>query len=178
MANKTFSKILGIEPWLQTDDKWRWIGTSCGSNIGVEGCVITSVAMIFKKFGDNVDPKILTERLKSTHSDCPFDWDYASRVYKHPYKGKKSGKFDTFKGEMLDLIYNKGVPLMVRVPNHTVVISGFVGTLPVYDRDFPDLTQIKANMFLVNDPGKAKNVTLQDVIDQRGDFEYFNYYEK
>lgn len=146
--------------------------------MSAEGCIITSVAMIFKSFGDNVTPKTMLEKLKKSKADCPFNWLSAAKEYKHTYKDKTFGSFDKLKNSIFNLIVNSKIPIMVRVPGHTVVARGFNGTLPVDAKGNPDLSKITSNMILVNDPGSSKNKTLADVINQKGAVEYINYYTK
>ncbi|EST55258.1 hypothetical protein T458_08010 [Brevibacillus panacihumi W25] len=174
MARKTFSRNLRVEYFGQGDSPWGSRKTSCKDTMRSEGCIITSVAMIFKKYGDSVDPGILLDDMQP--KDCPFDWWVAASVYNHTYEGKTSGTFKQLRDEIFDLVYDQRIPIMLRVPNHTVVAVGFQGTLSVDEDGNPNYNEITPSMILVNDPGKASNKTLQDVIDQRGDFEYYNYY--
>ncbi|WP_064200086.1 C39 family peptidase [Brevibacillus brevis] len=179
MAVKQYSKVFDMQYWSQADEKWRSNYTSCGNTMKVEGCVITSAAMIFAFYGNKVDPEILQQQLKAVDgkADCPFDWAVAQKKYGHKYSGKFTGTFEKLKKDMMDCVINKGIPLMVRVPNHTVAIRGFSGLIEVVD-GFPRFELITPSMFLVHDPGNSKNKNLQDVIDQRGEFEYYNYYTK
>ncbi|MFS0556806.1 C39 family peptidase [Brevibacillus sp. 179-C9.3 HS] len=183
MSVKQFQRLFDIQYWSQADEKWGSVITSCGNSMRAEGCIITAAAMIFHSYGDKVDPLIVQKELRaikaqtaSGRADCPFDWASASKKYNHKYSGKFTGTFEKLKKDMMDLVMNKGVPLMARVPNHTVTIRGFSGLLPVIDH-WPNFEKITADMFLVHDPGNVKNKNLQDVINQRGEFEYYNYYE-
>ncbi|MFB0828182.1 C39 family peptidase [Brevibacillus laterosporus] len=176
MARKTFNRDLGITDWKQAEKPWGKEYTSCGQTMADEGCIITSVAMIFDSFGDDVDPYSLLEKLKKSRNDCDFNWSAAATSYKHKYKGKKSGSFNSIKADIFDLVVTDRVPVMVRVPGHTVIVTGFRGTLSVDTDGEPYYTEIDADMFLVNDPGYKKHTPLQDVIDKRGKVEYFNYY--
>lgn len=51
------------------------------------------------------------------------------------------------------------------------------GLIEVVD-GFPRFELITPSMFLVHDPGNSNNKNLQDVIDQLGEFEHYNYYTK
>jgi hypothetical protein len=178
MATKeTFHRDLGTTSYKQFDSKWADQPTSCGGTIKSEGCFITSVAMIFHSFGDtNVDPSTLQIALEPY--DCPFYWTVAADKYGHTYHGKTYGAIEELKYDMFDLIYNQGIPVMVHVPGHLVVVKEFYGTLTVDDQGNPFLNEITPDMFKVNDPGSSYNDDLQDVIDQRGEVEYYNYYTK
>lgn len=176
MARKTFSRDLGVQYWSQAKSTWGSERTSCGGTMKSEGCVITSVAMIFDHFGDSIDPLILLNKLKPTGDDCAFDWWVAESKYGHNYEGKTSGSFNNLKADIFDLVYNQRIPIMIRVPNHTVVAVGFQGTLTVDVDGEPYVSEITPEMILVNDPGNSGNTTLQDTINQRGNVEYYNYY--
>ncbi|NNV01205.1 C39 family peptidase [Brevibacillus sp. MCWH] len=176
MATKTFSRDLGTTSFKQFDSKWASKTTSCGGTMRSEGCYITSVAMIFNSFGDNVDPGTLLDNLKNTGKDCPIDWNAAASRYSHTYHGKMSGTFDKLKADIFDLIVNERIPVMIHVPNHLVAAKGFKGTLSVDVDGSPYYSQITPEMILVNDPGSSSNQTLQDVINQRGAVDYYTYY--
>lgn len=181
MAKKTYNVDLKTPSFKQFNDgtnKWYSKKTSCGGTIGEEGCFLTSTAMIFKGFGDNVDPGTLTDKLKSDYkgADCPFAWDTAAKAYSHTWHNKTNGSFDNIRDDLFELIVNSRIPVMVHVPNHLVVVKGFSGTLTVDIDGYPYYTEITASMFKVNDPGSSKNTTLQDVITQKGKVDYITYY--
>jgi hypothetical protein len=176
MATKLYNRDLGTKSFKQTDKTWASKITSCGGTMHSEGCYITSVSMIFYSFGDNIDPGKLLDKLKPLGKDCPLDWDVAASQYSHTYHGKTSGTFDKLKDDIFDLIVNQRIPVIIHVPNHTVVAKGFYGTLPVDADGNPYYNQITPDMILVNDPGSSSNKTLQDVINQRGAVDYYNYF--
>lgn len=180
MATKTYQSDLKVKSWKQFDSSWASLKTSCGGTMKSEGCFITSVAMIFHSFGDSsITPKTLMETLKAEKkADCPFNWYTAATKYKHTYKGKSEGTFDKLKGQIFNFMNVYKVPIMIHVPKHLVVATGFKGTLPVDANNKPDLTKVTPAMILVNDPGSSNNSTLADVIKQRGAVEYYVYYTK
>ncbi|WP_059171967.1 hypothetical protein [Bacillus sp. FJAT-27445] len=176
MATKTYNRDLLTPSFKQFDTTWGSKITSCGGTMKAEGCIITSVAMLFKGFGDSLNPGTFLDALKPTGADCPFNWLSAANKYGHSYHDKTTGTFSALKGNIFDLIVNKGTPVLIRVPGHTVVAKAFSGTLSVDIDGNPYYSQITASMINVNDPGSSTNVTLQDVINQRGELEYINRY--
>ncbi|WP_246021227.1 C39 family peptidase [Paenibacillus lentus] len=182
MAKRTYSVDLNTPSFKQFNDgnnTWYSKKTSCGGTIGQEGCFLTSAAMIFKGFGDTVDPGSITEALKKkNNADCPFNWNTAASEYSHTWHNKTNGSFNNVRSNLFDLIVTQRVPVMVHVPNHMVVVKGFQGTLTTDIDGLPYYTDISASMFKVNDPGSSSNSTLQDVINQKGSVDYITYYTK
>lgn len=181
MARKTYNVNLGIPYYSQRDSKWGSKPTSCKENgrnqtMDEVGCIITSVAMIFKSFGDDIDPGKLLEALKP--NDCPFSWTTAESLYSHRYESRKSGTFDQLRAEIFKKIVIDKIPLLVRVPGHTVVATGFMGTLDVDIDGEPYYNQITPEMVRINDPYWSNHATLQDAINKKGAVEHFDHYTK
>ncbi|MGD9676785.1 MAG: C39 family peptidase [Vulcanibacillus sp.] len=178
MGYRTFSRDLGTPSFLQGSGDWSSEITSCEGTMASEGCFITSAAMIFKGFGDNVDPGTMLDNLKDNYdgADCPFLWSTAASAYAHTWNGKTFGTFDQVKDDIFDLIYNQGIPVMIHVPNHMIVAKKFYGTLAVDAEGNIFYTQITPSMIYINDPGSSFNETLQDVIDDNGSVDYITYY--
>jgi len=160
---KSYSKTLSTVSYKQFDTKWKNLVTSCGKTMGQQGCAITSCAMIF-----NVQPDVHLEEMKNKGgADCPYQWSTGASLKNKTYSAK-SGSFDALKATMFENIISKGLPMVVSVPGHFIVVKGFVGTLPIEPDGGPIYSSITADMFKVNDPGSSSNTTLQDVINQKG----------
>lgn len=163
MASQTYSKTLSIVSYKQFDSRWKDLKTSCGGTMGQEGCAITSCAMIF-----NTLPDVhLAEMKAKGGADCPYQWTTAASLKNKTYSAT-TGSFDSLKASMFENIITKGLPMVVAVPGHFIVVKGFVGTLPVDPDGNIFYSSITADMFKVNDPGSSSNATLQDVINQKG----------
>lgn len=181
MTRRSYNVDLQTPSFKQFNDgtnSWYDDVTSCGGTIGKEGCFLTSAAMIFKGFGDSVDPGTITKKLKDDYNgaDCLFAWSTAASAYSHTWHNKANGTFDTLRDDIFELIVDQGLPVMVHVPGHLVVAKGFVGTLTQDLDGYPYYTEITPSMFRVNDPGSSYNTSLQDVINQRGPVDYISYY--
>lgn len=181
MATRTFSRDLGTPSFKQFNDgtnTWYNKTTSCGGTIASQGCFITSAAMVFNGFGDDVDPGTMLDNLKNNYNgaDCPFQWSTAASAYSHTWHNKTFGTFDQVKADIFDLIYNQGIPAMIHIGTHLIVAKKFHGTLSIDGDGNPYYTQITPSMIYVNDPGSSYNQTLQDVINQRGAMDYITHY--
>lgn len=163
---RSFIEDLNTPSFKQTTGGWQDKITSCGDTMYNEGCYITSAAMVFKGFGDSVDPGSMLEELRP--ADCLFNWSVAATKYNHTLTSTVSGSFDSLKAQMFDIIMNQKKAIIYCVSGsstHAVVIKGFNGTLTV-DPDTlqPWTTEITSAMFKVNDPGSSTNTTLAQVL--------------
>ena len=81
----TSNTLMNVPLYLQTDSKWssNQLGT-CSSTIGLEGCAITSIAMVFKYYGIQTNPADMNYFLKQKNNwgynkGCLVKWDVASQ---------------------------------------------------------------------------------------------------
>ncbi|MFD0695430.1 C39 family peptidase [Paenibacillus sp. GCM10027628] len=170
MANRTFINNLNTQKYLQCGQSWSGSTTSCGGSMCSEGCYITSTAMVFKSFGDTVDPGTLLAALKPNAADCPINWTSAASKYGHTVGEQAPGTFDQLKAKLFDYIYNKNKPVVYCVSGsttHAVVITGVNATIPVDpDTGAPETAYLTSSMFYVNDPGNNSNSTLDQVFSR------------
>ncbi|MCP4536529.1 MAG: hypothetical protein GY832_05230 [Chloroflexi bacterium] len=144
----------------QGDSRWgsNKLGNCSGLTIASHGCAMTSVSMIFKYFGVNVDPGSLNTWLKNhcgyLYQDsqgvwrcggCLIVWATAANYSSKVSGGTKLGKnWNRLRSEL-----DKGNPVVVGVNNgkHYVVVTGYSG-----------------NTYYINDPGRSdgKGRTLAD----------------
>jgi hypothetical protein len=126
--------------------------------------------MIFKGFGDDVDPHSLLGNLMKSGYDCPLNWSGAASKYGHSVAELAPGTFDQLKAKLFDYIYNKNKPIVYCVSGsttHAVVITGINATIPVDpDTGAPETAYLTSSMFYVNDPGNNSNSTLDQVFSR------------
>ncbi|HEX2915202.1 MAG TPA: C39 family peptidase [Chloroflexia bacterium] len=156
---------LEVPVFSQGDPQWGGDGIGCGTTMKSQGCTVTSVAMVFKYYGVDTNPKAMNDCLGTRA--CPLDWSGAVSACS---QGKVSGgqiqKFDF--GPLQDALKN-GKPVIVGLSvntaaNHFVVVTGGSGTDPAG--------------YVVNDPWDATTTkNLKHFIDILGWPDQMNIFE-
>jgi hypothetical protein len=127
------SPRINVPYFNQLDGAWSNIrlGTCNGITIGSHGCVITSVAMIFKYYGVNLDPKSFDEWLTYNGGYIDGCSLYYAQAVNYPGAGAAGISLNA---ALIPLDWNRirheirsGRPVAVWVRNfaHMVVIKGF-----------------------------------------------------
>jgi len=128
----SLSQPSNVPHFYQTDSSWGGghLGT-CSTTIGLSGCAITSIAMVFKYFGANIDPGTLNSWLTNNggyENGCLVYWSTAANVSSNiTYVGSVGEDWGRLQSEL-----DEGYPVIVEVNNsgtqHFVVVTGYSGS--------------------------------------------------
>ncbi len=131
-----------IEPLSQNDPRWKdseYEGPGIKNTIGGEGCALTSLAMLLRHYGVDVDVLSLNEWMTENGGFNQKEWVIWEAIKKYPsanitYVSNDATNIQDF--TTLDLYLEKGYPVILRVRegSHFVLAIGKTGdTYTIYD---------------------------------------------
>ena len=157
--------VIGVPLFVQYDDRWanERMGRS-GSRIGEEGCAISAVAMLFRYYGIEVDPKVLNTFLSENEGYTDRGWihwakaaEFCRGQVEFVYCGPASTK-------VIDRHLNERNPVIVKtfidgLTPHWVLIVGKEG-----------------DEYLINDPLAREPLGVRRLSDYGNDIDALRVY--
>lgn len=158
----------------QRDPEWDYkqLGACKEESIHSAGCAVTSVAMLFKFYGVDVDPDTLNKMLSSNNAmgyvdECNIKWYIAPNFEKETRIRLKGAYFNEKTFDRLDYELDRGNPVIIGfnyVPftrqQHWVVVTHRIG-----------------NTYYINDPWSLEG-EVKTLEDFGGAFDHLIVYEK